>query len=344
MQPKISIIIPIYNVEEYLRQCLDSAVNQTLRDIQIICVNDGSRDNSRIILQEYSDLDSRIEIIDKPNGGLSSARNAAYPYIKGKYTLFVDSDDWIELDLCEKVYRKAEESDAPVTVFFYQRHGGDDNLTVCHRIAADVKTTVQEKSSLLICLCLVQAWSKLWRTDFLIENNLYFPEDIVFEDIPVHWKGVVLAERIVVLPESLYHNRYRVGSITKSQGDHHIDIILVFALVRRFLDESGCYLLFKDQYHIQKLRALSLWYKRSAVELQLRFRKLIHANITHEDREYLSYGKVEKDLAKFYKIEIERNQIAIIKDHISNYCRLSEQLLRRYVIKPVKKRLKGVWG
>src|SRR5215469_13757361 len=111
MQPIISIIIPVYNVEPYLRQCLDSVVNQTMRDIQIICVNDGSPDNSRAILQEYANRDSRIEIIDKPNGGQSSARNAAYPHIRGKYTLFVDSDDWIERDLCEKTYRKAEETD-----------------------------------------------------------------------------------------------------------------------------------------------------------------------------------------------------------------------------------------
>ena len=102
---------------------MDSVVNQTMRDIQIICVNDGSPDGSRAILQEYADRDSRIEIIDKPNGGLSSARNAAYPHIRGKYTLFVDSDDWIELDLCEKTYRKSEETGAQMTMFFFSKSG-----------------------------------------------------------------------------------------------------------------------------------------------------------------------------------------------------------------------------
>ena len=116
--PHITIIIPIYNVEKYIEECLDSVIHQTMKEIQIVCVNDGSLDISREILQKYADKDARIEIIDKTNGGLSSARNIAYPCIKGKYTLFIDSDDWIELDLCEKAYAKAEDSGASITIFF----------------------------------------------------------------------------------------------------------------------------------------------------------------------------------------------------------------------------------
>jgi len=171
---------------------LDSVVNQTLRDIQIICVNDGSPDGSRAILQEYADRDSRIEIIDKPNGGLSSARNVAYPYIKGKYTLFVDSDDWIEPNLCEKTYQKAEITGASMTVFFFRKwKEGKIRL-----IPSGNKTTIEEKLPLLD---FPSACSKLWRTDFLLGNKLYFPEGLVFEDNLVHWQAVTLADKISIV-------------------------------------------------------------------------------------------------------------------------------------------------
>ncbi|MDR0336523.1 MAG: glycosyltransferase, partial [Planctomycetaceae bacterium] len=100
--PKVSIIIPVYNAEKYLRDCLDSVANQTLKDIEIICVDDGSPDSCPQILDEYAANDNRFKIIHQKNAGVAAARNAAYPFIKGEYTLFVDSDDIIELDLCEK--------------------------------------------------------------------------------------------------------------------------------------------------------------------------------------------------------------------------------------------------
>jgi glycosyltransferase involved in cell wall biosynthesis len=103
--PKVSIVIPVYNVEKYLRQCLDSVVNQTLKDIEIICVNDGSTDNSLQILEEYANKDDRIKIINKDNGGLSSARNAGLEIATGVYIGFVDSDDYIEIETYNEAYK-----------------------------------------------------------------------------------------------------------------------------------------------------------------------------------------------------------------------------------------------
>lgn len=101
---KVTIIIPVYNVEKYLEKCLNSVICQTLKDIEIICVNDGSTDNSQQILKEYAQKDERIKIVDKKNGGLSSARNAGLDAATGEYCYFLDSDDWIELNTLEKLY------------------------------------------------------------------------------------------------------------------------------------------------------------------------------------------------------------------------------------------------
>lgn len=117
---EVSIIVPVYNVESYLAKCLDSCINQNFTDMEIVCVNDGSNDSSVEILQAYSKFDSRIKIINKKNGGLSSARNAGIAEACGKYIMFVDSDDWISSDAVGKLYKNAEDNNSDVVIFDYR--------------------------------------------------------------------------------------------------------------------------------------------------------------------------------------------------------------------------------
>lgn len=119
--PDISIIVPVYNVEKYLPQCLESLINQTYANIEIICVNDGSTDNSLEILDKYAKRDSRIIVINQKNSGVSVARNAALKIISGKYLMFVDGDDWIELNNCETAYNLIEKYNADVVMWSYIR-------------------------------------------------------------------------------------------------------------------------------------------------------------------------------------------------------------------------------
>ena len=114
--PKISIIIPVYNTEEYLRECLDSVIEQTLKDIEIILVDDGSTDNSGKICDEYREKDTRITVIHQENRGQGKARNEALKISNGEYIGFIDSDDWIDLDFYEKLYNAASEKESEVTV------------------------------------------------------------------------------------------------------------------------------------------------------------------------------------------------------------------------------------
>lgn len=114
---KISVIVPVYNVEDYLGECLDSLITQTLSDIEIICINDGSTDNSLEILTNYSKRDSRIKIITQENKGLSSARNRGFEFINGKYTYFIDSDDILKSDALEKLYNLACDKNTDFIIF-----------------------------------------------------------------------------------------------------------------------------------------------------------------------------------------------------------------------------------
>ena len=113
---KVSVIVPVYNVEKYLRQCLDSIINQTLKEIEILCINDGSTDSSPEILKEYEEKDSRIKIINKKNAGLSAARNQGLELAKGEYVSFIDSDDWINETFCEALYTAAKKYDSDIAI------------------------------------------------------------------------------------------------------------------------------------------------------------------------------------------------------------------------------------
>jgi len=345
MPPKITIIIPVYNVEQYLRECLDSVVNQTMREIQIICVNDGSPDGSRAILQKYADRDARMEIIDKPNGGLSSARNAAYPFIRGKYTMFVDSDDWIELDCCEKALHKAEQTGAEVTLFFFVREGCIDDAPWMphHWMRVEDKTTIQEKLP-LVDYC--SACERLWLSDFLLDNNLTFPEGLVYEDILVGWKSVFLAKRFSVVPERLYHYRYNPNSIMCSNKNCS-DIVVIFNRILEFLQESGHYQSCQGLFITTKLKLWHYFYFRVTPDNRPHFLELIRESMTPEDWEFCR-RKTKKGFSNssshllgpcmqdFYLVHVDGRWFVKLKYHFLEFVKWPERLLRRGVVKPLK--------
>ena len=335
-QPKVTIIIPVYNVEQYLRQCLDSVVYQTIQEIQIICVNDGSPDNSLAILQEYAARDFRIEIIDKPNGGLSSARNAAYPSIKGKYVLFLDSDDWWDLDLCEKTYQKSEVTGAQMTVFFDQEEGGQSKGCMYWQIAPEDKTTVEEKITLL---GYPGACFKLWRTDFLLGNKLYFPEGLVFEDNFIHWQAITLADRVSVVPEQLYHRRTNLASISRSVGKHVMDIVPIFNKIYEYLLESGYYAAYRDAFLSQRLSAWHHRYNNGIpTSMKSRYIGIIRKSLTGDDREF--YRSTLR-ICLFYKM-VEGNTTDALKYHFFEVVYWLARLFPQWLVMPLKNLLKAV--
>ena len=293
MQPKVTIILPVYNVEQYLRQCLDSVVNQTMREIQIICVNDGSPDNSLEILQEYAARDARIEVIDKPNGGQATARNAGFARCKGKYAYFADADDWLEPDLCEKAYQKAEETNAEVTLFFYFSYNPNKTVQNWHENTArsftpSVKTTAEEK---IPVLALSSVWCKLFRTDFFRNNKIMFPEGLVHDDSFVNWMGITLAKKIAIVPEQLYHYRHTPGSITtsisrRSGGERSLHIVTIYNKIQDCLLESGHYAAYREKFLSTKL---GMWFGRYQIlpaSLKPRFIEMIRDSLTEDDRKF----------------------------------------------------------
>ena len=217
MTPRITVIVPVYNVEDYLAWCLDSIVAQSLKDIEVVCVNDGTKDSSRDIAARYAKADSRFVIVDKPNGGLSSARNAGIRAASAPYVCFVDSDDRITPDACEKIVAAFERSVADVITFganCYPTSAGYDWLI--ERLSpCDVEYEGFAPDLIFKEMSRPFVWRTACRKDFLTENGLFFDEGLLFgEDQVFHFAIYPRAHKTVLLSDKLYDYRVnREGSL-----------------------------------------------------------------------------------------------------------------------------------
>lgn len=213
-QPKISVIIPIYNVEKYLRRCLDSIVGQTLEELEILCIDDGSTDGSRSILQEYANKDERIQILTQKNAGAGAARNHGMRIAKGKYLSFLDSDDFFEKDMLEKAYHLAEQDQADFVVYKSdQYHTEADNFVQVSWVVHQSEIPPYHPFNYRQMTCNVfkvfvgWAWDKLYRRDFVEQHELKFQEQRTSNDMLFVFSALVLAKKIAVVPEILAHQR-----------------------------------------------------------------------------------------------------------------------------------------
>ena len=216
-QPKVSVIIPVYNTEKYLRECLDSAVNQTLKDIEIICVDDGSTDGSLEILHEYAAKDSRFSVFSQENSGQSVARNVAMKRAHGKYFFFLDSDDYLETVALERMVVLAEEEELDVVVcgriIRYER----DDLLRESALKMEEQTPVRSGIAYMREAKNRRYYSNTAATKLvlreLVENyGISFPEGIIHEDTLFIFLVFMAASRVVQIPDELYGRRIREGS------------------------------------------------------------------------------------------------------------------------------------
>jgi glycosyltransferase involved in cell wall biosynthesis len=197
MQPKVSVIVPVYNVEPYLRRCLNSLVNQTLENIEIICINDCSLDESLVILKKYAKKDNRITIIDfKKNQGVSVARNAGMKIAKGEYIGFCDPDDYVDLDFYEKLHDKAKETNADMVKASLKKKKVE--WVKEYSYFASVEKSKHYD--------IFYHWCYIYKTDFLEKNKINYPEGVKFsEDALLLVKSLFCSNRIETVDNTFYH-------------------------------------------------------------------------------------------------------------------------------------------
>lgn len=230
MLQKVSVVFPVYNTEQYLEKCLDSILNQTYENIEIICVNDGSTDNSLAVLNDYASRDSRIQVYCKENEGkgAASARNMGLDYATGEYVLVLDSDDYFESDMVEMLVGRAEETKADVVITTAQMY---DNLYQCNRgifLRPELKWAPEKDpfswkdcSDKIFQIADFVAWNKLFRRDFMQRHHIRFEAIPISDDQYPSVMGAVLADRISVIDKPLIHYRMNTGSSQCSSQARH---------------------------------------------------------------------------------------------------------------------------
>lgn len=223
-QPKVSVIIPVYNVENFLGECLESVVNQTLKEIEIICVNDGSTDQSLAILKKYSQKDERISVINQENRGLSAARNSGSCTAKGKYLYFLDSDDYIDRNALKDLFISAENDNLDVIFFDMGAFIEDESLQINHDKLLkhyDRKfnfTEITTGKDLFAKMVLANEFRtnvvlQFINRSFYEKIGLSFFEGIIHEDNLFSFLCILQADRVRYLPKIYYHRRIREDSI-----------------------------------------------------------------------------------------------------------------------------------
>lgn len=238
--PKVSVIVPVYNVEAYVEKCLKTLVEQTLEDIEIIVVNDGSTDHSKEIVQKImKQFPNKIVYKEKENGGLSDARNYGMPYAKGEYIAFLDADDYIEKDMYQKMYEiaKKENSDMVECDFYWEYP---------KKQKQDIGEIYQGKQEALEKIRVV-AWNKLIRKEVLEKAKVTFPKGYRYEDVEFTYKLIPFLEKVSFLKEPCVHYVQREGSISNSQNERTKEIFDVLEHVIKDYQEKGIY----EEYQVQ---------------------------------------------------------------------------------------------
>ncbi|MEY8872421.1 glycosyltransferase family 2 protein [Francisella philomiragia] len=274
----LSIIIPIYNTQEYLVRCLDSVINQSYKNLEIILVNDGSTDNSLDICENYVKKDSRIKIINKNNGGLSSARNAGLDICKGDYISFIDSDDWVSLDYIEILYKNIIDNNADISIInsIKVKSQSDFNFkeqkNIPHTYLSSIEFAFDNTLPVIAC-------AKLYKIELF--ENLRFTNYIIFEDEDIMYRLYSQANKVVYSDYVCYFYLQRSDSIIASRMSKN-NLIKSMKSLAFVIDKKEKF--FKDKinipynFYLDSLGLLSRYYAKSFLyydkELKMQRKKI----------------------------------------------------------------------
>lgn len=298
---KLSVIVPVYNTGKYLNKCLDSILNQSLKDLELIIVNDGSTDNSVDIIKEYiKNNKDRIVFLDKKNGGQGSARNLGISKAHGDYITFVDSDDFIDKDMYKEMYDMAIKNDSDIVICnisdYYEKSGSSKDTC----LSLDKEVSVNEA----LIKSVPSVVNKIYKKELL--KNIKFDESIWYEDLPYSLQVVSNAKKINFINKPFYHYYHRVKSTMHNENiAKNLDILKAYDILINYLKKEKKYDKYKDEIDFILLKEVYL----STVNRVIRTgnKRSEKRNIIKQVRDYyksFNTGKTKyfKTLSKSYKI------------------------------------------
>lgn len=318
---KLSIVIPVYNVEKYISNCFESILNQPFKDFEVICVNDGSSDGSLSVLQESKNKDERVIIIDKKNEGSGIARNSALAIARGEYVFFVDGDDWIEENSLKRMVSEADRLQTDILIFgglscyeipptplckggipHYQKQNGGYSANKLPKkylnkvfSAEDIKKDVFKFPS--------TAWTKLYRREFLLKNDIKFQEIKVGQDQLPFFHSMITAEKIALLPENLYcYRKNRKGAVTAVKKKKNFSPIYVFYGVEEVLKKTGKLDDYKEIFIKKYFSKATSWLAKFQDDLKEEYFAEYSKLLKHIQEEYGMYKSFRPDIKDGYWI------------------------------------------
>lgn len=240
---KVSFVVPIYNVENYLHKCLQSIAEQTYHNFEVLMINDGSTDSSRSIAEEFTKQDLRFILIDRENGGLSAARNTGLKHITGDAVVFVDSDDYIDPDFTSLCLARMQDTGSDMVCCRLQYDNPFTGVSHIYGHTLPGNVLIQDEiaiNALIVKDIHTPVWAKIYSREFLQKHNLSFQEGIVNEDTLFTSLVTLNATKVAFVDRSLYHSLERPGSISRSAQDKLIsDMEKALSIVHDYMENSG---------------------------------------------------------------------------------------------------------
>lgn len=277
MNIKVSIIVPVYNVSDYISQCLTSLIKQTLKEIEVIVIDDCGQDDSMNKAARFCEQDNRIRIIkNETNQGVAETRNIGISYARGKYIAFLDSDDFVDREYYEKLYDLAEKNDADIAysnvAFYYSeqniQHSGWFKERLFRNGKALLKTPQDRQNVIDACCC----WNKIYKKDFIEKYHFNFPKGLYLEDIPFTFATSILANKLIGDPNTTLFYRQRNTNIMSqlSNNERCFDIFKILSICNSFLDShsqelSNDSLIYKQILDAFTVEQLIGWYNKAAL-------------------------------------------------------------------------------
>lgn len=351
MDIKVSVIVPIYNVEKYIEECLDSILKQTIKDIEIICINDNSPDNSIEIVEKYKSKDNRIKLINHNyNLGLGESRNSGIRIAQGDYIVFVDSDDYIDEYFVENLLNTASKYNSDIVFSLniisiykdrfekYKYNNIDEWKNANYLIEGLSNCSIENLMYNTNEFPNVMSWNKIWKTDFIKRNNLFFQLKDRGEDIDVFYRALAHDPIIAFNHNSIYYYRQRENSIVSTRGKD-------FKFISQSIEWINNNIEYYKKYNISKLKFLlkeisyNILYEINNYKDQEEAYKYIHKyfssldlDISECDTEYIIFYilKYSNDYKLFNLFcinnEVLKNEVVLLKNEISmirdSYCNL----------------------
>ncbi len=333
MMAKLSVVIPIYNKANFLSKCLDSVISQTLGDLEIICVDDGSTDESLSITKQYALRDSRIVVHSKPNGGVSSARNAGMELVTCEYVTFVDPDDHLLDPLAYENMVKMMESDDSDIVFAFFYDCDENGKIIGNRFegfSPNKAVTLHEKARFIQ---FAYPWQKLYRRELFERSRAQFPNSIVFEDNPFNLNLIIAANQISVYPNYIFKYIHNSESITKQRNLNAFNMFTAVALMERELEKNKIidreFVTIYIDYRLELL-AWGYFSLPQTIRYKLKYLQQWEKVLTSRDRKRLMFCP-ERNFQEVYKYVATGNSSLFLINQVSSRLpRVFSYLLRLF--------------